>query len=58
MDIKYIIPSYKRANLLCKTTLKLLEEGGVDEVSLYINKTELNDYKEAIAKYDYKISII
>lgn len=56
--IEYIIPSYKRANLLCKTTLKLLEAGGIDEVSLYINKTELNDYKETIEKYNYKIRVI
>ena len=58
MNIKYIIPSYKRPNMLCKTTLKLLDKAQVEEVSLYINKTELNDYKEAIAKYNYKIRVI
>ena len=30
---------------------KALEAGGIDEVSLYINKTELNDYKETIEKW-------
>ena len=58
MNIKYIIPSYKRPDMLCKTTLKLLDKAQVEEVSLYINKTELNDYTEAIAKYNYKIRVI
>ena len=57
-EIKYIIPSYKRADILCNTTLKLLDRAGVEAVSLYINRRELNDYKTTIESHNFNIVVI
>ena len=57
-DINYIIPSYKRADILCKTTLKLLDREGVEVVSLYINRRELNDYKTEIESHNFNLLVV
>lgn len=57
MKVSYIIPSYKRAKLLCQTTLPLLDKHKVDEVSIYVEKDQLEEYQLELTYYRFNIRI-
>tara|TARA_R110002012_G_scaffold137826_1_gene292884 strand:+ start:98 stop:997 length:900 start_codon:yes stop_codon:yes gene_type:complete len=57
MKVKYIIPSYNRAELLCQTTLKLLNKNGIGEVSVLISKKQYDMYKKELATYNFDTKI-
>lgn len=58
MKIIYVIPSYNRAELLCQTTLPLLDKAGIESVHLYIEKDQYKRYTHEISKYIFNIRII
>ena len=58
MKITYVCPTYNRPKLLCTTTLRLLDNAGISEISLYLSKDQLDTYKKEITKYNFNIKIL
>lgn len=58
MKVTYVCPSYKRAKLLCQTTLPLLDSNGIDEISLYLSNDQIKMYRDEISKYNFNIRIL
>lgn len=58
MKVTYVCPSYKRAKLLCKTTLPLLDNNGINEISLYLSNDQIKMYRDEISKYNFNIRIL
>ena len=57
MEIRYAVPSYQRPKLLRSTTIKLLEAAGIEEIDLYINEDELEEYQNILTQIPLSILI-
>ena len=57
MKITYVCPSFKRPKLLCTTTLPLLDNAGITDISLYLSTDQVKMYRDEITKYDFNIKI-
>jgi len=57
MEIRYAVPSYQRPKLLRSTTIKLLEAAGIEEIDLYINEDELEEYQNILTEIPLSILI-
>ena len=57
MNVEYVIPSYSRANLLCETTLKLLDKHKIKEVTVIVSEFQEQTYKDELEKHRFNIKV-